>query len=131
MKIIQIINNNSKLLKDFINIPHPLQFRYFSSRNIDAIKNHKLTILGIIDDEPIAYGHIDNDNENNWIGLCVLDTYHGKGYGKEILSYLIDYIKSNNINNVKLSVDIDNFKALNLYLKNNFQISKLQINIIL
>lgn len=125
MKIIENINKNSKLLKDFINIPHPPQFRYFSSRNIDVVENHKLTIIGTIEDEPIAYGHIDHDNEINWIGICVLDVYQGNGYGKQILSYLLNYIKTNNINNVQLSVDTDNYKALNLYLKNDFQISEI------
>ena len=55
----------------------------------------------------------------------MLDVYQGNGYGKQILSYLLNYIKTNNINNVQLSVDIDNYKALNLYLKNDFQISEI------
>lgn len=125
MKIIENINKNSKLLKDFINNQHPPHFRYFSSRNIDVVENHKLTIIGIIDDKPIAYGHIDHDNEINWIGICVLDVYQGNGYGKQILSYLLNYIETNNINNVQLSLDTDNYQALNLYLKHNFQISEI------
>lgn len=124
MFIIKILNNNLNLLEKFITQKHPTQFRYFSSRNMDVVKNHKLTIIGIIEDEPIAYGHIDHDNEINWIGICVLDIYQNNGYGKQILSYLLNYIKSSNINNVRLSVDIDNYKALNLYLKNDFQISE-------
>ena len=62
----------------------------------------------------MAYGHIDYDNGVNWLGLCVLDDYQGQGYGKNIFTYLLEYIKINNTKNVQLSVDIDNYRALNI-----------------
>lgn len=125
MLISKIINNNSNVLEKFINKKHPSQFRYYDSRGIEVVKNHKLTIVGTIDGNPIAYGHIDIENGINWIGLCVLDGHQGKGYGKKIFSYLLDFINLNNISNIKLSVDIDNYRALNLYLKHNFTISSI------
>tara|TARA_R110002073_G_scaffold10384_5_gene50184 strand:- start:8193 stop:9734 length:1542 start_codon:yes stop_codon:yes gene_type:complete len=126
MLLIKITNNNSNLLEKFINQKHPSQFRYYDSRGIEIIKNHNLTIIGTLDDDPIAYGHIDYENGVNWVGLCVLDEFQGNGYGKKIFSYLIDYVKTNNIKNIQLSVDIDNYKAFNLYLKHNFQIANIK-----
>jgi ribosomal protein S18 acetylase RimI-like enzyme len=125
MEIIEIksLENNLNLLETFIKQKHPSLFRYYNSRSIEAIKNHKLTVICVVNNNPIAYGHIDNANEVNWIGLCVLDEFQGKGYGKHILLYLLEYIKTNNIENVQLSVDIDNYKAKNLYLKYSFKIS--------
>jgi len=125
MNISEIANNNYKVLEKFINQKHPSQFRYYDSRGIEVVKNHKLTIVGTIDGNPIAYGHIDIENGINWIGLCVLEGQQGKGYGKKIFSYLLDFINLNNISNIKLSVDIDNYRALNLYLKHNFTISSI------
>lgn len=122
MDIIKLNNNNTSFLEKFLNKEHPCEFRYYNKRNIKIIDNHKLTILGLIDNEPICYGHLDEEDNNCWLGLCVLHNYQGKGYGKKILKFLIDYIDNNNIENVKLSVDVSNYKAINLYLKNNFEI---------
>jgi len=124
MNIIKINNQNIQYLKKIISLITASKFfRYYTTRNIEVIKNHKLTIIGLINDNPIAYGHIDHQGETNWVGLCVLDEFQGKGYGKQIFSYLLEYVKINNIKNIQLSVDIDNYKALNLYLKHNFKIS--------
>jgi len=125
MKLITINNNNLKLLYDFTQNKLPNTFRYFNSRSINIIKNHIVTIVGIVDELPIAYGHIDNEYNINWLGICVLKEFHGNGYGKKILNYLINYIYSNNISNIQLSVDIDNYIAINLYLKNKFKIQKI------
>lgn len=127
---IHIINEtNLKLLETFLIFNIPKQFRYFNTRTIDVIKNHKLTLLGtvIINNKeiPISYCHIDNENNVNWIGICVLEEYQNKGYGKQLFTYTMNYIKTNNIQNVKLTVDIDNWKALHMYLKNGFKIIEL------
>ena len=126
MNIAIIVDNNTPLLEKFINQEHPSHFRYYALRGIEVIKNHKLTIIGTIGDDPIAYGHIDRENGVNWVGLCVLDEFQGNGYGKKIFSYLLDYVQTNNIKNIQLSVDIDNYRAFNLYLKHNFQIADIK-----
>lgn len=127
MKINVINNNNKKLLETFLQNKIPVQFRYFEKRPIDCVKNHELTIVGTINAEinvelPISYCHIDREQETNWIGICVLEKYQNKGYGKQLFRYLMNYIKANNIQNVKLTVDIDNWKAFKLYIKNDFKI---------
>ena len=125
MNIIEIKNYNLKILANFIVEDLPSSFRYFSSRSIDITRNHVLTIVGLVDDLPIAYGHIDHENNINWLGICVLERCQGNGYGKKILNHLINYIYSNNISNIQLSVDIDNYIAINLYLKNRFKFKQI------
>jgi len=126
MKILKVNNSNVKLLEKFISLNNSKQFTYFNNRTIDVLKEHIITIIGTINNNPIAYGHIDFNNNINWIGLCVLEEFQKKGIGKQILKYLLNHINSNEITNVKLSVNIDNFIALNMYLKNNFVISNVE-----
>ena len=126
MKINIITNENLYFLEEFLQAKIPKQFRYFEKRSIDIIQNHKLTIIGTIcknDIEvPISYCHIDHEYNTNWIGICVLEEYQGNGYGKQLFQYLLDHIQKHNIENVKLTVDIDNCRALNMYLRSNFKI---------
>ena len=95
----------------------PQNFRYFVNRDLNCIKNHLVTYLGYLENKPIAYGHLDKEDNNVWLGLCILENQQGMGFGKEMLNYLIDFSYKNSIKEIKLTIDIDNFKALNLYLK--------------
>jgi hypothetical protein len=36
-------------------------FRYYNTRSLDVIKNHLYTILILKDDFPVAYGHLDKE----------------------------------------------------------------------
>ncbi len=125
--MINIINNdNINILKEFIKLNDSKYFRYYDKRNTDIIKNHLITIiLTDNDNNIIGYSHIDNENSINWFGICILDKYKGNGNGKKCINYMIDYINKNNIKNVKLSVDIENYIAVKLYLKNNFYIKEI------
>lgn len=126
MKLTVINDNTIYLLDIFLKSNIPKQFRYFKKRSISVIKNHHITIVGTICKKnkhiPISYCHIDKDDNTNWIGICVLEEYQKQGYGTTMLTYLIDYINKHNIQNVKLSVDIDNWKALKLYINHGFKI---------
>lgn len=119
--IIKVTNENKNYLESFLCNKIPNTFRYFKTRNVDIIKNHILTVLYIKDEVPIAYGHIDAENNINWLGICVLEEYQGQGIGKKVLNFLLDYAKENSIN-LQLSVDKNNEIAINLYLKNNFKV---------
>ena len=68
-----IDSDNISILESFIQKEHPPNFRYYKTRNI-----------GLINNEPIAYGHIDKENDIYWIGICILDKHQGNGYGKNI-----------------------------------------------
>lgn len=105
----KIIDNNSNL---------NTTFRYFNSRNEDCFDNHFYHII-LNDPYPVGYGHLDYENDKMWLGMCVFDSFVGKGYGKQILKNLID---SREKHHLYLSVDKENFKAINLYLHNGFKI---------
>ena len=118
-----ISNNNIHLLKEFITLNNSPNFRYYDNRNIDIIENHLLTLIITIDDNVVGYGHLDFEDVI-WLGICVLEKYRGKGIGKCIMNYLLDYCKNNNINELYLTVDKQNIVAKNLYDKLGFAIKK-------
>lgn len=93
-------------------------FRYFDTRNKDCFENHFYHSI-LNDPNPIGYGHLDYDCGKMWLGMCVFDSYIGKGYGKLILKDLLNNRKNNILH---LSVDKENFKAINLYLQYGFRI---------
>lgn len=95
-------------------------FRYFENRSLEVIKNHLITVLLVNDNLPIAYGHLDKEDNDVWLGIAVSDNYRGKGYGEKMLKYLIKYAKVKNIQQIKLSVDNNNIPAINLYKKYGF-----------
>lgn len=98
-------------------------FRYFAKRPLSIISNHLLTILKVIDNKPVGYGHLDLENNCVWLGICVAQSECGKSYGKELLNYLLHFADKHKLN-LFLAVDFDNFQAIKLYQKNGFLIQK-------
>lgn len=121
-EIIEININNIYLLQKFINNNLPNTFRYFNKRNIKCIENHILTILMLENNNPIGYAHIDYDDNKHWFGICILQEYQSKGYGKKIMEYIFNHKKIEKIEEIFLSVDINNNRAIKLYNKYNFNI---------
>jgi ribosomal protein S18 acetylase RimI-like enzyme len=55
--------------------------------------------------------------------LKTIEKYQGKGFAKYLLQEICDYVKNElKLNIISLIVYKDNFKALNLYLNNGFEI---------
>lgn len=108
-EIQKIINNNTQLKKTF---------RYFDSRNENCFSDHFYHFI-LNDPQPVGYGHLDCDSGKMWLGMCVFDDYVGKGYGKLILENLLNNREKHIL---YLTVDKDNFKAINLYLQYGFKI---------
>jgi len=107
-------------IKNLVNLSLNLKktFRYFNSRTSECFKHHFYHFI-LNDPEPVGYGHLDYECDKMWLGMCVFDSFVGKGYGKLILNNLID----NKVKNIlHLTVDKDNYKAINLYLNKGFQI---------
>ena len=100
--------------------PLYLFFRYFQTRDPRTVfeKQHIYTIVGIENNNVVAYGHIDYETKY-WFGICVLNSYQGKGYGKQILNSILDFADRKSIQ-LSLSVDVDNTVAIELYKKNGF-----------
>lgn len=121
-KIIHIKQNNIALLKQFISNMGSSSntFRYFENRKISCIKKHLLTVLILKDEEPVAYGHLDVEQSNIWLGVCVIEAQKGFGYGKKIMTYLTKYAKDNKLKEIILSVDKNNIGAIRMYEKFGF-----------
>ena len=120
--IIEITENNNYLLNEFLNNSIPGTFRYFNKRSINVIKNHIITLILIDDNLPVGYAHIDYDDNKYWFGVCILENYQGKGYGKKIMEYIFNHEKIKNIDKIYLTVDKINDIAIRLYKKYNFYI---------
>ena len=125
MKIISINNKNISLLKHFIDKMGEVKksFRYFDNRSIDVIKNHLATFM-LLDEYDLAlgYGHLDKENENVWLGICLLPEYKGMGYGNKMMEALIESAKIQKIKSVLLTVDRGNFIAIKMYEKFYFRL---------
>jgi ribosomal protein S18 acetylase RimI-like enzyme len=114
---------NMHLLESFLNLAGKslLSFRYYNSRPISIIRNHHCTFLFInSNNNPVAYGHLDNDNGITWLGIAVAENHIGLGYGKKMMNALIDEAKKNRVKEIYLTVDKDNIIAIELYEKCNF-----------
>lgn len=122
----ELKNNESDInkLKVFINKIDSNFFRYFDSRDISCISNHKYTIVYEFENNIVGYAHIDYDGDN-WLGICVLDGHRRRGIGHELMNKLIDF--HNNFNKgeyLYLTVDTDN-PAKYLYEKFGFEIDNI------
>lgn len=122
MNIVKINDSNIYLLETFLKNNLPISFRYFTTRPLQIIKSHLLTIIGVINDNPIAYAHIDYEHNIYWFGICVLDEYQSLGYGTQIMDYINLFFLNSNINKLSLTVDKNNITAINLYKKYDFHI---------
>lgn len=93
-------------------------FRYYEKRNLEIIDNHICTILFENNGETVGYGHLDKEKDIVWLGIMVGDRFKGLGYGKKIMSQLINKYE----NEIYLTVDKDNIVAASLYKKFGFTI---------
>jgi len=123
MAIVSIKEDNIHLLKDFIENMGTASksFRYYNSRSIEVIKNHLATLLIVENDKPIAYGHLDTEDNVVWLGVCVLPAFLGKGHGNNMMSELLKTAKKMHVLKIQLTVDKDNKTAISLYEKFNFK----------
>ena len=97
-------------------------FRYYEKRDFKIISNHILTALLFFNNMPIAYGHLEKEDDKIWLGIMVSESEKGKGYGKVIMSYLISFCIENKFSDIYLTVDKNNLNAIYLYQKFDFKI---------
>jgi ribosomal protein S18 acetylase RimI-like enzyme len=124
--LIKVNNDNIYLLNDFIdNLGEAaISFRYYNKRGVEAIQNHLITILYIVDEKPAGYGHLDNFESEVWLGIAVVPAFQGKGIGYIIMDYLIKTANELKLNSIALTVDNQNVTAIDLYLKKGFKVEK-------
>jgi perosamine synthetase len=119
IKLIEVNNDNkSEIYDKFLCKINNDNFRYFKNRNITCLDNHIVTIVlqDSINNEYIGYAHIDYD-KNYWFGIYINENYWGNGIGIDILRYILFNQKIKKIDNLRLTVDKQNSRAINLYHK--------------
>ena len=122
MKFIKVAKNNINLLEEFVDSldSEKTKFRYYQKRKPrEAIKNHLVTLL-LTSESAVGYGHLDVEGDRVWLGICVSNKHHNKGYGTLIMKELIDSYDGT----ISLSVDKDNQYAISLYNKFGFAVVK-------
>jgi ribosomal protein S18 acetylase RimI-like enzyme len=121
-RMIKVNQGNTDLLQNFIlhlgNASN--SFRYFSKRGIEAIDNHLITLLYLHDEAPVGYGHLDKFDNEIWLGIAIIPEFQGKGISHQIMDQLILNAKEFQLESIALTVDNDNFTAIELYLKKGF-----------
>jgi RimJ/RimL family protein N-acetyltransferase len=82
----------------------------------------------MLNDIPIAYFHLEIDNNKCWFGVCVNKMYQGIGVSSLIINYVKVFCTLNNIGRIHLTVDSDNTVAINAYNKQGFTVVQNNIN---
>lgn len=132
MKHLYFKNTDKNELQIFLNncTDELTTFRYFKKRNLDTINSHLLSNLVFLDETPIAYFHLEKEEDLIWFGICVSKQYQSYGIGSLILNKVICFAKLNNITSLHLTVDCENVMAINLYIKYKFKIKKIKDTVI-
>ena len=123
MELVVVTTDNIGLLQTFIDHigASATTFRYFAKRDTSVICQHITTLLFTENEQPVAYGHLEKEGEEVWLGVCVLPHVKGKGYGKLMMNALIQRAGENNIKKISLTVDKVNKAAIQLYEKLGFK----------
>ncbi|WMX16016.1 MULTISPECIES: GNAT family N-acetyltransferase [unclassified Aureispira] len=123
LSIKEINKSDGSVLQEFIDSAgnSAKTFRYFDKRSIDVLDNHQLTLLAFIGSKPVGYGHLDYEDGRTWLGIAMIEGYTGKGFGKQIMNYLLNYADTHHLPEIYLSVDKDNMAAVSLYNQLNFE----------
>ncbi len=89
--------------------------------------DNSIMIITTINNKVVSIGSISSNSKNRTkhvatLGISVLKEYWGLGIANNVMNYLIDFAKSNNITKkLTLLVREDNCKAIQLYEKYNFE----------
>jgi ribosomal protein S18 acetylase RimI-like enzyme len=95
-------------------------FRYYDSRELAVVKNHFITTVLLRNNEPVGYGHLDQEGDYVWLGIAVSEGFQKLGYGNQIMRFLTEHADEHGIQNLHLSVDKENTSAISLYQKFDF-----------
>ena len=107
---------------------HSDGFRYFESRDVSVLQDHLTTVVLMINDQPVGYGHLDQEGPVTWLGIAILPSYSGKGFGHKIMQALMQSAADQGLEQVDLFVDRTNDGAQHLYLRHGFHEQSEQSN---
>ncbi|MHA8087408.1 N-acetyltransferase family protein [Aquirufa sp. Wall-65K1] len=122
IEIVALNVENIDLLNQFLsNAGSSLQtFRYFQKRSINTIQNHLITYVLKENEQVIGYGHLEREDNKVWLGISLIESAKGKGFGLMMMNSLIEAARKMDIPLLYLSVDKINLAAINLYKKVGF-----------
>lgn len=106
----------------FAGIPGQIQENVFRERMMEVVGNkYQRRIVCVIQqpqEELIGYFGIEIsevDSRTGWIFLVVQDVHQGKGFGKEIMMYIMEEAPSLGLEVLKLMVYTENKPAIELF----------------
>ena len=81
-----------------------------------------LCVFIMIGNVTIGYGQVISKKDlYTIVNVGILDEYRNKGYGEMLIKYLIYLCYKKHISQVTINVDVNNYKAFNLYKKMGFE----------
>lgn len=97
------------------------------SRYKKEIKNGQV-MLCFLENQKVGFLHIGlKENEGYIFSMQVKSAFRGLGLGKKMLDWIINECRSRNLNHIRLNVFKEN-KAINLYLREGWEIEKKELN---
>ncbi len=118
----KIVRTNTQLISNLLSSSKEgvKNFRYFNTRYLEITQSHLISFIILENNIPAAYCHLEEENNKIWLGVLVSDNYIGNKLGSYCMDMLVNISEALGIKDIYLSVDKDNFKAINLYKKYNF-----------
>ncbi len=108
------------------------ELKYLENELFSNPFNDESCLVELTEDNRLYLGLFDNNSLIGYAGalitfdsadiikIGVLKSEQGKGYGKLLLSKLIEDLKLKGVFEILLEVEHNNFKAINLYLSSGF-----------
>lgn len=90
-------------------------FRYFKSRPFEIVRRHRIAVALKVEDEVLGYGHVEVEGGIPWLGIAVVESRVGQGWGKLIMSELMARARTAGVDELHLNVDRVNVFAIHLY----------------
>jgi perosamine synthetase len=90
-------------------------FRYFNSRPFNIVRSHSIALALKVEKKVVGYGHVEVEEGIPWLGIAVVESRAGQGWGKLMMSELVHRSRTAGIEELHLMVDRANEPAIHLY----------------
>jgi perosamine synthetase len=90
-------------------------FRYFASRTFDVVRRLCIALALTVEDEVVGYGHVEVEEGIPWLGIAIIESRSGQGWGKLMMFELIARARKAGLEELHLKVDRTNKNAIYLY----------------
>lgn len=90
---------------------------YYGAPELCFVLEQKGKMIGFL-----LGGYTSIPRQVHILSFAILESFRGEGLGKELLIHLLNQLKSLELNSVKLEVNVDNQRAIELYESLQFKI---------